>query len=550
MMNACTYGGFEGDFDGLLSGLDFNEKVTGKCSEENKTDYKESIITRMELHNIIEDVFGEKIKSATLVTSLINSIPERPVELRSNHTLFSSFNNGEIRDEIYSRQLLKLGLEISNQLGADSTFNSLCPNIDSCITNFKSNFASKLWRRPLSLEELNLNLISGFSFTNSLEDRKNLFAILLGATLASPQFYYKNILEKKTNNVDNYYEYEGYALASRLSFFLYNSIPDARLLELAKSGDLSKKSVILSEIDRILAEPLFKSRFIKDVLMKIFSVYEDHSSVDLITNDEGVSVAKKDFAKQIYLQLENILDNNLNLSKMINGDVVCTNRKISSFLKNYNSSIVPKTFSPIAPSYVDNIYSSLLANPLFLKRAKNGNGKTLVSRRGMVLYETLLCKLIPINEPDPDIIKGVLGHAPLTQIEISKIRISHSTCKRCHKNSDRIGIPMEHINDFGQYRDVYIDNTPISYSIDLLPGNTNTMMTNFSDFLEHLSQDQRFQECMVTKLKSKFKTANLVRPQQCSEEIAEFSKHGGLVDLIKNIVSNELFSIVEVKYNE
>ena len=105
---------------------------------------------------------------------------------------------------------------------------------------------------------------------------------------------------------------------------------------------------------------------------------------------------------------------------------------------------------------------------------------------------------------------------------------------------------MEHINDYGQYRNSYIDGTPIdTFKINLTPLKDHTEVSSFDDFLNQISEDPRLHRCVVTKIKSKFKQVNLTDRQPCSEDLAQKNKGEGLVDLLKSIVTQGIFLKVE-----
>ncbi|MFI4861251.1 MAG: DUF1592 domain-containing protein [Phycisphaerales bacterium JB063] len=116
-------------------------------------------------------------------------------------------------------------------------------------------FASRAFRRPVSREEL-ASLQRLYEESRSFGDTyEEAVKLTLTATLVSPNFLYRPVEHPTPNDAEAVYTLSDYELASRLSYFLWSSMPDARLLELAERGQLNDEQTLRDEVQRMLADP-------------------------------------------------------------------------------------------------------------------------------------------------------------------------------------------------------------------------------------------------------------------------------------------------------
>ena len=133
---------------------------------------------------------------------------------------------------------------------------------EDCARKILSNLARRGYRGPVTMEDINplIGLFSegrkdGGSFEHGIE-------MALSGLLVSPRFLYRSPALPEGGKVNEIYELSDIDLASRLSFFLWSSIPDEELLLIAEEGNLKKPEILSAQIDRMLTDP--KARALVD----------------------------------------------------------------------------------------------------------------------------------------------------------------------------------------------------------------------------------------------------------------------------------------------
>lgn len=127
---------------------------------------------------------------------------------------------------------------------------------ETCVRDFISSFGARAYRRPLTKEESDvlLKLYNGFGADHSANEKVN---AVVQAMILSPQFNFMAEVgdDKVTSQEEGYVGVSSYELASRLSYFLWSTMPDAELFAAAKSGDLLKATGIEDQVRRMFADP-------------------------------------------------------------------------------------------------------------------------------------------------------------------------------------------------------------------------------------------------------------------------------------------------------
>lgn len=117
-----------------------------------------------------------------------------------------------------------------------------------------NEFAERAFRRPLTeAEQGRLFEVMHFAWQRDSSEAE-IFKTVIAAVLSNPNFIFRVEREADAATEEGIRELDGYELASRLSYFLWSSMPDARLFELAASGELQKREVLEAEAKRMLAD--------------------------------------------------------------------------------------------------------------------------------------------------------------------------------------------------------------------------------------------------------------------------------------------------------
>jgi hypothetical protein len=126
--------------------------------------------------------------------------------------------------------------------------------IERCYIEIVENFARRAYRRPLSDDESSRLLGLGRRAVEQGAGPEQALQVTLQATLASPHFLFRIELDPDPDDPDSVRDLSDYELASRLSYFLWSSMPDDHLFELADQGKLREPAVMREEVKRMLAD--------------------------------------------------------------------------------------------------------------------------------------------------------------------------------------------------------------------------------------------------------------------------------------------------------
>ncbi|WDE97762.1 DUF1592 domain-containing protein [Lentisphaera profundi] len=307
------------------------------------------------------------------------------------------------------------------------------------------NLASRAYRRPVKDLELS-KLLQIYDSEYKL--RKSYIEGLKGAFIAvlvSPQFLYR--IESSREGLQKMGDYK---LASRLSYFLWMSLPDDELMNLASKGKLSDPQVMESQLKRMLQDPkakrftsLFSSQWLTLTSLgrsrtpdaKKYKQFTPELMDDMVAETEN-------FISAILIENKSILD-------ILDSDYTYMNEDLAKFYKV--KGVVGDEFRRV--QIKDKNRGGVLGMAAVLT-ATSQPLRTSPVDRGLWVLERLLGKHLP--EPPaniPPLPEGAgVGKAKLTlRQELEKHR-DDPNCRSCHDKIDPIGFGLENFDPIGNYR--------------------------------------------------------------------------------------------------
>lgn len=319
-----------------------------------------------------------------------------------------------------------------------------CATTDqACGESFIANVGLKAFRRPLTAEErTNLNAL--FATLNATEGFDGAVEVTLQSMLQSPQFLYRD--EQALGPVPvGVVTLNAYELASRLSYFLWGTMPDEQLLEAAANGALDTPEGLEAEARRMLADA--KS---VDGMMRFFSLW---LYLDGVENTEKNTAVYPQFTPalasawrtSLELYVQDVLAHEGTLTALLTSNVMYTNDAMSMY-------------GPAAPSaaFVRNEMTGaqrkgLLTQPGFLAFKAMPDGSSPV-RRGIFVLDKLMCE----PPPPPPAGANIVPPQPSVTNTTRERFAAHSQsdgCVGCHKFIDPVGFTFENYDGLGLWRD-------------------------------------------------------------------------------------------------
>jgi len=321
---------------------------------------------------------------------------------------------------------------------------------DPCIEGFFRDFGPRVWRRPLT--DLEVDRMTGISIRAGglLGDAYEGLEFGLAAMLQSPNFLFRVELGEPDPDAPGEYRFTDYEMATRLSFLLWDTIPDAELLQAASRGDLTDAEGLEEQVDRMLSDDRVEDG-LRAYFTDMFSLY----SLDELNKDPTVFTHMSPEVGPA--AREETLLGILHLVQDQDGDFRDLLTTRTTFLDRRLSSIygVP---APIWDGFgmtewpKDHGRRGFLGQVSFLA----GHSHAVASSptlRGKFIREVLLCHMIPAPPADVDtsIPEPVEGRVTMRD-RVAK-HLEDDYCAGCHSITDPIGLGLENFDGLGHWRD-------------------------------------------------------------------------------------------------
>lgn len=386
-------------------------------------------------------------------------------------------------------------------------------------------FAQKAFRRkphPGELEPI-LQLV-----TNRIEEgTEPLRAFQVGceAILCAPGFLFLNPGDGELDEI---------ALASRLSYFLWSSLPDERLVQLATAGRLRSK--LSSEVDRLLADPK-SDRFVRHFVRR----WLDLDNIGTMPPSADFLVYYRDnlesaMRAETEAFVRHIVDNNLPVREFLDADYTFINRELA--LHYGITGVEGADLQRV--SLTESQRGGIFGHGALLTASANGVDTSPVVR-GVYVLEKLLGYTPPPPPPDVPAIEPDIRGAVSIRDQLKKHR-QLSTCAECHRRIDPPGFALENFDAIGGWRETYQKATPIDVSGTLSGGDT---FRTFSEFRKQMvEREDQFHRCLIEKLMIYALGRELeIGDRPSIDRILANQKRsgGGLKDLIQEIVTSDSF---------
>ena len=411
-------------------------------------------------------------------------------------------------------------------------FGEMAPTLDNAEP-ILARFASRAFRRPVRAEEI--QPLAALVEERAQKGDAPVEALKIGlrAVLASPAFLYLNEGEGPLDD---------YALASRLSYFLWSSMPDQKLLDAARRGELRDPKSLRAQALRLLADPkaaAFSTQFVSRwlELYKVGSMPPSAKDFEQYYVD-GLEQAMK---TETRLFFRHLLDENLPIELFLDADFTFVNGGLARLYGI--PGIAGAEFRKVA--LPDERRGGLLGMASVLTASANGIDTSPVVR-GVWVLENILGT--PPSPPPPDVepIEPDIRGATTIRDQLMKHR-SIATCNACHQSIDPPGFALENFDPIGGWRDRYprpgSQGPVIDSSGELLSGETFESITDFKKVLLERHRDD-FARCLTEKLLI-YSTGRALEGSDEPEVeriVAEVGRQGvGLRDLVLAVVGSKPF---------
>jgi hypothetical protein len=319
---------------------------------------------------------------------------------------------------------------------------------DACANTILTNLARRAFRRPATDADLRPLLrfysakrAAGGDFDQGIQEA-------LEAMLVSPDFLFRIERAPKNAAPGTVYKLGAHELASRLSFFLWSSIPDEQLLDLADSGKLNNPAVFQAQFHRMLADPK------ADALAANFGGQWLYlRSLENVKPDPDIfskfdDSLRRSFRVETELFFGKLVRDDRSVLDLLDADYSLLNDRLAEHygVRNVYGSHFRKV------TFADQNRGGLLGQGSILTVTSYPN-RTSVVQRGKWVLENLLGAPPPPPPPDvPDLPAKSKDGRRLSMREAMEQHRVNPVCSSCHSRMDPIGFALENFDGVGAWR--------------------------------------------------------------------------------------------------
>ena len=412
-------------------------------------------------------------------------------------------------------------------------------------------FMTRAYRRPVSPAEVKVKYDIYQAAHQAGDSLVEAIKPALTAILVSPHFLY--LVEPSSGN-EKSESLDPYQLASRLSYFLWKTMPDKTLFQLAASKKLNTPETLAEQVDRMLADPR-SERMVNDfasLWMGLREVGANPPAVERYPRyDRHLETSIVEESKQFFGE---ILHHDLPLSNLIRSDFVVINERLARFygIKNVHGDHFRRVDLPKKKRNRPSIpRGGVVTQASMLSITSNGT-RTSPVKRGTWVMKNLLGSDpgLPVANAG-DIAPNVPGIDKATVRERLEVHRSLPQCARCHDKIDPLGFALENFDASGAWREREAfghqggvqDDDPLIDASGKLPD--GTFINGVSDLQKVLLKKKYlFYSCITNKMMTYALGRELGVADRIHEKsaVADLKKNGQTVrQLIKFIVTSKPF---------
>lgn len=365
---------------------------------------------------------------------------------------------------------------------------------DVCAREILSHYGLLLFRRPLTTAELENPVSLMRSITESTNDFYAGLHYGLSMLLQLPDFLFRKEVaipsaDGKSGTLDSY------SRATRLSFLMWNTTPDAELLRAAGNGELDTSAGLAKQVDRLMASPRLEvgmRAFFDDMLE--LDTFDTVSKDSLLYPKWGSAMATSAREETLRTVIGLTLEDNGDIRDLMTTRQTYIDRRLAMLYG------VPFPFTGDWVKYefpAGSGRSGILTQISMLSMFSHP-GRSSPTKRGVAINEIFLCSPTPTPPNDVDFSVVNNPNSPMKTLrERLMAHATNPTCAACHQRSDPVGLSLEAFDTIGGYRTTE-NGEPINASATI-QGHT---FSGAQGLGQYMHDNPRYPACVARKLYS------------------------------------------------
>lgn len=318
---------------------------------------------------------------------------------------------------------------------------------EACASKIFASLARRAFRRPVTEKDLAAPM-QFFRQGRAIGNFESGIQTGMMTIFASPKFLYRAEIDPANARPGSIHRLSDVELASRLSFFLWSSVPDEELLALAEQGKLKDNAILEQQVRRMLKSPRAKS-LVDNFAFEWLRLREiDKAEPDVILFPNFDNSLRAAFKREMELFLQSIVEEDRDIADIMNADYTFLNERLAA---HYGiRDVRGEQFRRV--TLKDPNRWGILGKGAMLTATSYPNRTSMVLRGSWVLENILGT---PPAAPPPGV-EGFKenkdGEKAKTVREIMQLHRANPTCNACHGIMDPLGFSLEKFDAVGAWR--------------------------------------------------------------------------------------------------
>ncbi len=317
----------------------------------------------------------------------------------------------------------------------------------ACAEKIVASLARKAYRRPVTQADL-APLMRIYAAEQAVSGFESGVEAAVEAILVSPHFLFLVEHDPREAAPGSVHRISDLELASRLSFFLWSSIPDDTLLDLAEAGRLREPAVLDAQVTRMLADSRAQALTDNFAGQWLYLRNLDQQRPDIAVFPKFDTRLRSAMASETEMFFSYILKSNRSVLDFIAADYTFLNQRLAEHygIAGVNGTAMRKV--SLDPAWQR---GGLLGQASILTVTSYGN-HTSVVKRGKWVLDNMLAAPPPPPPPDVPALKESHDGRMLTAREQLELHRANPTCAACHVKMDPLGFSLENFDAIGGFR--------------------------------------------------------------------------------------------------
>ena len=410
-----------------------------------------------------------------------------------------------------------------------------CAPSAACAQTTITNLATRAYRRPVTSDEV-ATLMGIFNndmdFDTGIQD-------VVNAILMNPKFVFVYTTGAQSQVGGATFAVDDYALASRLSYALWETMPDDQLFQLAQAGTLHQAATLDAQVTRMLSDPR-----VTNMLKDLRNFW---AGLDTLADPNEMLVGLADDVRtsmvgEVDAFLQNLVAKDRSFLDVIDGNYAFVNQTMATYYGVAFPGQDPASFVqvPLPPNR-----TGLVTTPGILTATAGDVAYTHPVHRGHWLTQKITCTP---PSPPPQGTNQTFNNPSTTGLSPRQALAVHTNnpkCSGCHATMDNFGLALENYDSFGKWRTTYPNIQGTIDASGTIPPPDNQPFSNGLQMYSELAGDDGTKACLAQQLMSYVLTRALTSPDDmCVAKTigtASVSPTGAISQTMKLIVESRQF---------